>query len=118
MRWMIPSVCFLVLTSGLRAEPQSADKTEAATIERVKNTLASSLDSSLPKVSLEFFLKYESGGAPIQWEVNDCVEQAGNPSTDRGSDRPICVEADFAKDQTDVTVMVSVGTLKKGPSGT
>jgi hypothetical protein len=118
MRWMIPSFCFLLLASCLRAEPQSADKAEEAAIQRVKNTLASSLDSSVPKVSLEFFLKYESGGAPIQWEVNDCVEQAGNPPTDRSNDPPMCVEADFQKDQTDVTVMVSVGTLKKGPSGT
>jgi len=115
---MIPSFCLLVLEGCLWAQPQSGDRAEAATIQRVKNTLASSLDSSLPKVSLEFFLKYESGGAPIQWEVNDCVEQAGNPPTDRGSDPPICVEADFQKDQTAVTVMVSVGSLKKGSSGT
>lgn len=115
---MIPSFCLLSLASSLWAKPQLSDKAEAATIQRVKNTLASSLDSSLPKVSLEFFLNYESGGAPIQWEVNDCVEQAGNPPTDRSNDPPMCVEADFQKDQTDVTVMVSVGTLKKGPSGT
>jgi hypothetical protein len=24
----------------------------------------------LPKVTLEFFLKYEGEGAPIKWEVN------------------------------------------------
>jgi hypothetical protein len=113
-------LCFtvpLLLSICLWAQPQSGDRAEAATVQRVKNTLASSLDNSLPKVSLEFFLKYESGGAPIQWEVNHCVEQAGNPPTDRGSDPPMCVEADFQKDQTSVTVMVSVGTFKKGPSG-
>jgi len=75
------------------------------------------LDNGLPKVSLEFFLNYESGGADIRWEVNDCGEQTGNPATDRGSDSPMCVKADFAKDQTDVTVMVLVGTFQKGPSG-
>ena len=118
MQWIIPTFCFLLLTNCLSAEPQSSDKTEAATIRRVQNALASSLDSSLPKVSLEFFLKYESGGAPIQWKVNDCIEPAGNPPTDRVSDPPICVEADFARDQTDVTILVSVGTLNTGPSGT
>jgi hypothetical protein len=118
MQWIIPIFCFLLLTNSPSAEPQSSDKTQAATIRRVQNTLVSSLDSSLPKVSLEFFLKYESGGAPIQWEVNDCTEPAGNPPTDRGSDPPICVEADFAREQTDVTILVSVGTLKTGPSGT
>ena len=29
-------------------------------MQRAKNVLVSSLDSSLPKVSLEFFLNYES----------------------------------------------------------
>lgn len=115
---MIPIFCLLLPTYSLWAQPQSADRTEAAIIQRVRNTLVSSLDSSLPKVSLEFFLKYESGGASIQWEVNDCKEQAGNPEKDRASDSPMCVEADFTKDQTTVTVMISVGTLKSGPSGT
>ena len=89
-----------------------------AALQHAKSALVSSLDSSLPKVSLEFFLNYESGGADIRWEVNDCGEQTGNPAMDRENDPPMCVEADFAKDQTGVTVMVSVGTFHKGPSGT
>ena len=68
-------------------------------------------------MTLEFFLKYESGGAPITWEVNDCGEQTGNPATDQGRDFPMCVEADFDKDHAAVSVMVSVGTFRKGPSG-
>ncbi len=114
---MILCLSFMLLASFTWAQGPSLGKTEQAALQRAKSALVSSLDSSLPKVSLEFFLNYESGGADIRWEVNDCGEQTGNPATDRGSDSRMCVEADFAKDQTDVTVTVSVGTFKKGPSG-
>jgi hypothetical protein len=107
---------FLLLPGCLWAQT-SSDKTEQAVIQRAKSALVSSLDSTLPKVSLEFFLSYEAGGTPIKWQVTDCQEQTGNPPIDRGSDSPMCVEADFAKDHTDVTVLVSVGTFQKGPSG-
>ena len=114
---MILSFWFALLTGYVWAQGPSIGKTDQAAIQRAKSVLVSSLDSSLPKVSLEFFLNYESGGADLRWEVNDCGEQTGNPTTDRDSDPPMCVEADFAKDQTDVTVLVSVGTFKKGLSG-
>jgi hypothetical protein len=116
--WRI-ALCFsfALLANFARAQGPSLGKTEHAALQRAKSALVSSLDSSLPKVSLEFFLNYESGGADIRWEVNDCGEQTGNPVTDRGSDSPMCVEADFAKDQTSVTVLVSVGTFKNGPCG-
>lgn len=116
MRGIILSLCFSLLTLALWAQGPTISKAEQAAIQRAKTTLVSSLDNSLPKVTLEFFLNYESGGADIRWEVNDCGEQTGNPA-DRGSDSPMCVEADFAKDQTTVTVSVSVGTFKKGVSG-
>jgi hypothetical protein len=116
MRRIILSLCFSLLTGCLWAQPPAANKEEQAVIERAKNALASSLDSRLPKVSLEFFLRYESGGVPIQWKVNNCGVPAGNAVTDRG-DSHMCVEADFDKDHTDVAVLVSVGTFQKGPSG-
>lgn len=112
-------LCFscLLLSSLTWTQDPSIGKTVQEAIRRAKSTPVSSLDNSLPKVSLEFFLNYESGGADIRWEVNDCGEQTGNPARDRGADTPMCVEADFTKDQTDVAVMVSVGTFQKGPSG-
>ena len=109
---------FAVFTSYLWAQPSAGEKTDEAAIQRAKSVLVSSLDSSLPKVSLEFFLNYEAGGTPIKWGVTDCGEQTGNPSLDHGSDSDMCVEADFEKDQTDVAVLVSVGRFEKGPSGT
>ena len=115
---MILSLWVLLLTVCLWAQPSSANKTEKAAIRRAKSLTVSSFDRSLPNVSLEFFLRNEGGGAPIKWEVNDCGERTGNPATDRGRDSPMCVEADFdVKDRTAVTVLVSVGTFKRGPSG-
>jgi hypothetical protein len=112
------SLWFLLLTVCLWAQPPSANKTEKAAIQRAKNLLVSSFDRSLPKVSLEFFLMSEGEGAPIRWEVNDCGEQRGNPAIDHGRDSPLCVEADMDhKDRRTVTVLVSVGTVKRGPFG-
>ena len=141
---MILSLSVLLLTVYLWAQPPSANKKQKAAIQRAKNLIVSSFDRSLPNVSLEFFLKYEAGGAPIKWEVNDCGEQTGNPATDRGHDSPMCVEADFDYKDCDcspqpsagmcagsrfrdpnctlaqtaaVTVLVSVGTFKRGQFG-
>src|SRR5271165_7107504 len=115
MRRMILS--FLVLSGCLWAQKQSANRMEEAAIRRAKNVLVSTLDRSLPKVSLEFFLNYEAGGAPINWEVTDCWEQTGNLPIDHRSDSDTCVEADFKKDQIDVAILVSGGTFEKGLSG-
>jgi hypothetical protein len=117
MRRMILSLCFLLFAVCLCAQSSPADKREKAVIQRAKNLLVSSLDNSLPKVTLEFFLQYEAGDAPIRWEVNDCGEETGNPTMDRGRDFPMCVEADFDVNHQAVSVLVSVGTFKKGTSG-
>jgi len=107
----------LLLTGCLSAQSSEADKTEKAAIKRVKAILVSSLDRALPKVSLKYFLEYESKGAPVHWEVNDCGEQTGTPPTDRSRDLPTCVEADFAVQRRAVSVVIAVGTVGKGASG-
>lgn len=117
MRRKILSLCFLLIVSVF-SEAQSRNKAETAAILRAKNALVSSFDSSLPKVSLEFFLKYEAGGAPITWERADCGQESANPPMDHGSGHPLCVAASFDKGQTAVTVIVSVGTLQIGRPGT
>ena len=106
----------LLLTVCLWAQQSSVNKTEKVAIQRAKNLVVSSFDRSLPNVSLEFFLKYEGGGAPIKWDVNDC-DQTGSPALDQEHGSPMCVEADFEfEGQTAVTILVSVGTFKRGPS--
>jgi hypothetical protein len=117
MRPMILNLWVLLLTVCLCAQQPSVNKTEKVAIQRAKNLIVSSFDRSLPNVSLEFFLKYEGGGAPIKWEVNDCGDQTGNPALDQEQGSPMCVEADFEyKGQKAVTVLVSAGTFKRGPS--
>ena len=106
--------CFLLIAGGLWAQASSGNDTEKAAIQRAKNALVSSLDSSMPKVSLEFFLNYEAGGKPVKWEVTDCPEQTRNPSIGHRGDSDMCVEADFEKDQNDVAVLLSVGSFEKG----
>jgi hypothetical protein len=117
MRRMILNLWVLLLTICLCAQQPSVNKTEKVAIQRAKNLIVSSFDRSLPNVSLEFFLKYEGGGAPIKWEVNDCGDQTGSPALDQEPGSPMCVEADFEfKRQKAVTVLVSAGTFKRGPS--
>ena len=55
----------------LWTQQSPVSKTEKVAIQRAKSLMVSSFDRSLPNVSLEFFLKYEGGGAQIKWEVND-----------------------------------------------
>ena len=70
----------------------------------------------MPKVTLEFFLKYEGEGAPFKWEVNDCGEQPRDTVIDHWRDSAMCVQADMGlKDGRAATVLVSVGTFKRGP---
>lgn len=98
----------LLLSSCMWA--QDADKAEQSTIARAKKIQVSTIDARLPKVTLEFFLHYESEGAPIHWEVNDCGEQTGNPSVNQERNFPTCVEADFDVHHRSVSVMIAVGT--------
>jgi hypothetical protein len=117
MRRMILNLLVLLLTVSLWAQQSSVNKTEKAAIQRAKSLIVSSFDRSLPNVNLEFFLKYEGAGAPIKWEVSDCGDQTGSPPLDQEHGPPMCVEAHFElKGQTAVAVLVSVGTLKGGPS--
>ena len=117
MRKIILCLCLLPLVCGLYAQSSPQEKKEKDTIQHAKALLVSTLDRTLPKVSLEYFLKYESAGATIHWEVNDCGEQTGDPAVDKDRDLPICVEADFDVDHRAITIFIAVGTLNKGVSG-
>lgn len=109
----IAYLALLLLTGYLRAQPSPPDKAEQSTIAEAKKILVSKIDARLPKVSLEFFLNYESEGSPIRWEVNDCGEQTGNPTVDQGRNFPVCVEADFDVHHRSVSVMIAVGTSNR-----
>jgi hypothetical protein len=112
MRRTLIGIVFLTSTITLWAQTPSANN-EQREVERIKSFPVSSIDSTLPEVSLEYFLNYEADGAPINWEVNDCGEQSGNPS-DEKREIPACVQAEvFLKNHRTLTVLVVYGTSKK-----
>ena len=116
MRRTILSLTFLLLTFGLWAQGSSANEMEGGAIQRVKALPVSSLDRNLPKVTLEFFLKYEGGGEPIKWHVNECNEHTKDMVVDHKHDTAMCVVAEInLKDERAATILVSVGTFKRGP---
>ena len=109
----VSSFIFLFVSCSLWAQHPYPNKAKVAVIRRVKTVDVSSLDRGLPKVTLEFFLKYEGEGAPIRWQVSNCDQLNGNQLVDRERDGSICVEADIdLKGDRAATVVVSVGTLK------
>lgn len=89
-------------------------------IELARQIPVSMLEAGLPNQPLVQWLAEAAGaGAKIDWEVNDCGEQTGNPDLDRGRDFPLCVEA-IAKlaNGRIANVFVVVGTFQKGIAGT
>jgi len=88
-------------------------------IELARQIPVSMLEAGLPNQPLVQWLAEAAGaGAKIDWEVNDCGEQTGNPDLDRGRDFPLCVEALMKLPESrSVSVMVVMGTFQKGISG-
>ncbi|MBZ5566550.1 MAG: hypothetical protein LAN64_01735 [Acidobacteriia bacterium] len=119
MKRVIVAASWLLIGAMACAQTPRLSKRDKLAIERAKNVLVSAFDQRLPKVTLEYFLKSESHDGRIEWEVNDCGEQTGSPATDRGRDFPICAQATVSgRELRTVTVMVGVGTHKKGVTGT
>ena len=108
----------LVLFGGsLWAQHSYTNETKEDTIQHVKSLQVSSRDRNLPKVTLEFFLKYEGEGAPIKWSMNNCNQLKGNPVTDREWDAAVCLEAEVdLKDNRSAIVAVSLGKPRTRPS--
>jgi hypothetical protein len=115
---LIRSFAFVLITHLLWAQHPYSKEAENAAIKRVKTVDVSLLDRGLPKVTLEFFLKYEGEGAPIKWRLSNCGQSTGNPFLEREQDSPVCVEADIdLKGDRSAAVVVSAGTRKTGPVG-
>ncbi|HYG98487.1 MAG TPA: hypothetical protein VD837_05095 [Terriglobales bacterium] len=98
--------------SALLAQVASLTPADELVIARAKNTLVSELEPGMPKITLEYFLRSEVN-AELTWEINDCGEQTGNQSVDKGRDFPRCVEAKATlADGRLVVVMIAVGTMQ------
>ena len=99
--------------SGLQVGLPARD---AQAIAAAKNTSVHRMEASLPDTAFAAWLRSLVGPrAAIKWEVNDCGEQTGNPSADKGRDFPMCAEAQVALGgKRTLSVSLSVGTLKTG----
>jgi hypothetical protein len=107
-----------VLLLSLLASFALAESSNREAINRAKQVQVYAFDPSLPKTSLESFLRQASGDAPTTWEVNDCGEQTGDPETESERDVPVCVQATVTVADGPIgSVTVAVGTARKGVSG-
>lgn len=91
------------------------ERRDAKAIPMVKNLKVSRLDKRLPARSFSQWIGQVLGKAQkIEWEINDCGEQDGSG---RQKDFPICVQASSTLGRIEVTVMIAVGTHKRGING-
>ena len=92
------------------------EKRDAKAIPMVKNLKVSRLDKRLRPASFSrWFGNVVGKSQRIEWQVNDCGEQDGSGHQ---KDFPICVQAlAHTVDRIEVTVMVVVGTHKRGIVG-
>jgi len=99
---------------------QTLASTEPILIEAVRATVAREIDPQLPPVSFDAWLAGLIGAQTrMQWEVNDCGEQTGNPALDRGRVFPRCVElrADLPAKRA-VILLLSAGSQQRQPART
>ncbi|MBI3579563.1 MAG: hypothetical protein HY089_09175 [Ignavibacteriales bacterium] len=96
-----------------------AQISEDAAIKYAKNVSVAKLDSNLTAKPLAQWLREIIGkDATMQWELNDCGEQTGNPVVDRERDMPACVGLDVdLMDGRKVSMTIIIGTHKKGVFG-
>jgi hypothetical protein len=116
--WKTINALFLTVIVMFTFLPSKAqnDKRDAAAIAYAKRFSAFRLDSKLPPRRFgEWFRQIVGRTTKINWEVNDCGEQSGNPAADKGRDFPMCVEA-IAEKSNGIKINVSlvVGTFKRG----
>lgn len=88
-------------------------------IAYAQNLLASRLDSQLPHRQFSsWFQSVVGSDAKIDWEINDCGEQTGNPNDGSSVNPPLCAQAHAdLRDGRNVYVLILVGTHKAGIKG-
>lgn len=113
---MHASVILLMLMFVGVSSQNATQVRDAKAIEAAKNANVHQIESSLPDQPFAQWLRQVVGAqAEIKWEVNDCGEQTGNPSLDKGRDFPMCVEAQATlAGKRKLFVSLSVGTFKDG----
>lgn len=105
----------IAILLGTLSMAQSDRGLEQRAIAAAKRVDVSRLDVKLPRMRFDAWLQKQVGSASIKWESNDCGEQDG--FTQR-ADIPVCGQASATlPDGRKLTVMIGVGTLKKGIQG-
>lgn len=108
MKRPIFSLALMSLSLCALAQPRPSAKSEEAAVQYVKNVLASRFDNRLPRISLEYFLAYETNGASAKWTVSECEKPSTGASVDPPRNSPICVRADFDLKSGDaLTILIS-----------
>jgi hypothetical protein len=95
MRPLIFSLAVISLSLCAVGQARSSSNNDGVVIQQVKNLFASSFDSRLPRVSLEYFLAYETDGAASRWVISECEKQSANRSADPRRNSSLCVRANF-----------------------
>ena len=110
---MIRPVIFILF--GVLCSAQTNGGLDQRVIAAAKQVDVQKLDVRLPHMRFDAWLRKQIGTSPIAWESNDCGEQDG--FTQR-SDIPLCGQASATlPDGRKLTVMIGVGTLRKGVQG-
>jgi hypothetical protein len=95
-----------------------AQAVDSAVVAAAKAAIAATLAPSLPRVSLETWLRDIARPAIVTWTASDCGEQTGNPALDRRRDVPLCADARLAMASDRVlSLSFLVGTRHRGIGG-
>ena len=110
-------ILFVLAPAIAMASPQNpVDPIDAKAIEVARKTNVHQIEPSLPNRAFAQWLRDVAGTqTDIKWEVNDCGEQTGDPSVDKGRDFPMCAEAQVVlSGNRRLSVSLGVGTFKSG----
>ncbi len=95
-------------------------RVEKRMIQAARRIPASRLEPGLSNQPFDRWFAGAMGrGATIQWEINDCGEQTGDPQVDGPRDIPLCVAATAnLADGRVASVLIFVGSENKGVTRT
>jgi hypothetical protein len=109
MRLLLPLVLVV-----LGAAPQAPS--QAAAISAAKNAVVQDMEKTLGRATFEVWVQGLVGApAALKWSTNDCGEQTGNPTLDKGRDFPICAEVRVAlAGDRQLSLSLMVGSTSRG----
>jgi hypothetical protein len=84
---------------------RTANRRDAALVDRAKKAIISAFDPALPNITLESFLKYETEDPLIDWRVSHCSAALYRHSGKNGDDGT-CVQTYSALGDNRVVVIV------------